>query len=87
MNRRSTWIVGLFVGMAIAMLLAMTGCEVGVYGGARASAFYPDNLMDKKMGDPRKSSFDMPQKPDGIQIGGNSASFRPGERPLPKGGE
>ena len=34
------------------------GCQIEVSGAAGSKLFYPDNLGDKKVGDPRKPMFE-----------------------------
>jgi len=79
MNRRKFFVSLLLIGMLAGILIALTGCEIQAYGGARTSMFYPDNAMGKSMGDPRKPGYSMPRDSDGVRIGGH---LRPGEKPF-----
>lgn len=46
----------LVAGLLLALLVG--GCQISVSGSADSRAFYPDQIGDKKVGDPRKASYE-----------------------------
>lgn len=80
MKNRSDLITSIFCCALLALLLFVTGCKWD--GGVHLSTagFYPDQISDHKVGDPRKGMFQPGYEQSHFAGGSQGTKMRPGEK-------